>query len=502
MDPLEIVILLCCIVCVILLIVLLMKKTNGNAAEQEIRRLEQALEQLSDRYDIQNKQLMDQSVRQNDSVVHNISILGDSLRDANQKQQAAAQETLAGLRTEMQTLRTSNQESLDKINGIITEKMQSTLDEKLNQAFETVVKNMTELGRQLNEGQEKQQRAASEKLLKLEGDFERIRHEILETLDKVRKSNTESMEKLRQENQQSLDRINATVNEKLQKTLDDKLTRSFAAVNERLADVHKGLGEMRSVASGVTDLKNILSNVKTRGMLGEIQLGAILGEILSPEQYAAQVPVRPRSAERVDFAIKMPGNTEGESIWLPIDSKFPGDTYSNLLAAYESETADQIKLRRNQLVAEVKRCAKSISEKYIAPPDTTNFAIMFLPFEGLYAEVINLGLVEVLQRDYHVNIAGPSTMAAMLNSLQMGFRTLAIQKKSGEVWKILEAAKQEFGKFEGVLEKVRANLQKTDEELEKLIGVRTRAITKKLRSVEITEGDSSAEDLLDMDDAE
>ncbi|MDE7099467.1 MAG: DNA recombination protein RmuC, partial [Ruminococcus sp.] len=305
-----------------------------------------------------------------------------------------------------------------------------------------------------------------------------------------RRSNDESMEKMRAENQESLDRINNTVNEKLQKSLDDRISKSFEAVNKRLVEVYEGLGEMKNVASGVSDLKNVLSNVKTRGIMGEIQLGAILDEILAHEQYGEQVAVKPQSSQKVDFAVKLPGAENGEYIYLPIDSKFPGDTYSNLLDAYESGNPELLKEKRSVLIAEIKRCAKSIHDKYICPPYTTDFAIMFLPFEGLYAEVVNLGLVEVLQREYRINIAGPSTMGAMLNSLQMGFRTLAVQKKSNEVWKILESAKKEFGKFEDVLTKTRDRLRKVDEELTTLIGTRTNTINKALENVSLIDSES------------
>lgn len=474
------------------------KSKNSWKESKEISELKRQIEFLNQNNINQNNMLTNQIASQGDSMVKQISILGNSLRDSQDKQQSKSGEVLIRIESEMSRLRKENQESLDKINSIITEKMQSTLDDKLNKAFETVVKNMTELGKSLNEGQDKQQMATTEKLTKLEGDFDKIRIEILTVLDSIRKSNNESMEKLRKDNQDSLDKINNTVNEKLQKTLDDKISKSFEAVNKRLAEVYEGLGEMKNVASGVSDLKNVLSNVKTRGIMGEIQLGSILDEILATEQYCEQISVTPKGSEKVDFAVKLPGSQDGEYIYLPIDSKFPGDTYSNLLAAYESGDPNELKLRRTALETEIKKCAKSIHDKYIVPPYTTDFAIMFLPFEGLYAEVINMGLVEILQRNYKINIAGPSTMAAMLNSLQMGFRTLAIQKKSGEVWKILEAAKKEFGNFETVLTKTRDRLRQADEELDKLIGTRTKAINRKLQTVSTLDSFEESEKLLDI----
>ncbi len=351
---------------------------------------------------------------------------------------------------------------------------------------DSIVRQISVLGGELRKTQENQQKHSVEVLMKIENDMKELSRENREGLEKIRTSNSES-----------LDRINNTVNDKLQKTLDDKISRSFETVNKRLAEVYEGLGEMKNVASGVSDLKNVLSNVKTRGIMGELQLSAILSEILAPEQYEEQAAVISGSSERVDFAVKLPGMSDGEFVYLPIDSKFPGDTYSALLNAYESGSADELKNRRAALETEIKRCAKSIRDKYVKPPYTTDFAIMFLPFEGLYAEVVNMGLVEVLQRNYKVNIAGPSNMAAMLNSLQMGFRTLAIQKKSGEVWMVLEAAKKEFETFEKGLTDTRNRLRQADEELDKLIGTRTRAINRKLKTVTALESSDEAVRLID-----
>lgn len=362
---------------------------------------------------------------------------------------------------------------------------------QLNDQNANMVNGMTVLGKELRESQEKQ-------LEKVNTEMKELRKDNQTALDKVREDTIKMLNNMQETNQKSLDKINDTVNEKLQKTLNDRISKSFEAVNQRLAEVYQGLGEMKKVASGVTDLKNVLSNVKTRGIMGEIQLSAILSEILAPEQFDEQVTLAPNKKEKVDFAVKLPGLSDNESVYLPIDSKFPGDTYANLMDAYESGNSDDIKTKRSLLVNEIKRSAKSIHDKYIIPPYTTNFAIMFLPFEGLYAEVVNLGLVEELQKNYSVNIAGPSTMAAMLNSLQMGFKTLAIQKKSGEVWKILEEAKKEFNTFEEVLKNTRKKLQQADDELDKLIGVRTRAINRKLKDVEILDSDERTNKLLEV----
>ncbi len=274
-----------------------------------------------------------------------------------------------------------------------------------------------------------------------------------------------------------------TVDEKLQKTLEEKMNRSFALVNERLEQVYKGLGEMQTLAVGVGDLKKVLSNVKTRGIVGEIQLGGILEEILSPEQYDTNVCTKAGSREVVEFAVKLPAHDDG-FIWLPIDAKFPGDTYAALRDAYESGSKDAVDAAAKNLMVTIRKEAKDIRDKYIDPPNTTEFAIMFLPFEGLYSEVVNRGMVEVLQRDYKVNIAGPSTMAALLNSIQMGFKTLAVQKRSAEVWKILGSVKSEFEKFNEVLLLTQQRIDQANKELDKLVGVRSRQISRKLSEVE------------------
>lgn len=305
------------------------------------------------------------------------------------------------------------------------------------------------------------------------------------------------MDKMTAENIRQLDNIRETVDEKLQKTLEERITQSFKTVSDRLEQVHKGLGEMQTLASGVGDLKKVLSNVKTRGILGEIQLGSILEQILSPEQYEENVKTRASGNERVEFAVKMPGSGD-DFVYLPIDAKFPGDTYEALMNAYETGDKALVDAASKNLENAVKKAAKDIHDKYIEPPYTTDFAIMFLPFEGLYAEVVKSGLTEKLQRDYKVNMAGPTTMAALLNSLQMGFKTLAIQKRSSEVWKVLAAAKTEFGKFQIVIEKTQQRLNQANEELDKLVGVRTRSINRTLKSIsDMGDGEDSSKYLLD-----
>ena len=322
----------------------------------------------------------------------------------------------------------------------------------------------------------------SQRLSEVEKQFKEFREQSAAGQEQLRKTMEERMTAMQTSNNEKLEIMRATVDEKLQKTLDERISQSFKAVNDRLADVYKGLGEMQTLAGDVGDLKKVMAGVKTRGILGEIQLGAIITEMLSPEQYEENAVTRPGTANRVEFAIKLPG--EGDvPVYLPIDAKFPADAYHHLVDAYEAGDPDAIKTASSELETRIKSAAKDIRDKYVEPPYTTTFGIMFLPFEGLYAEVVRMGLVDVLQTQYRVSVAGPTTLAALLNSLQMGFRTLAIQKRSGEVWEVLGAVKTEFGKFEGVLAKAKERIDQTGDELDKLIGTRTRQINRKLKSV-------------------
>ena len=289
---------------------------------------------------------------------------------------------------------------------------------------------------------------------------------------------------LREDNTKHLEKIRETVDEKLTSTLNKRLAEQFKLISDRLEQVHKGLGEMQNLASGVSDLKRILSGVKTRGIWGEVQLGRILDQFLSKEQYEENVKVKPRSTERVEFAIKLPGKKEEEVVYLPIDSKFPIETYQRLIDAYQEADKDKIEVLARDLERAVKAEARRIRDKYIAVPHTTDFAIMYLPVEGLYAEVVQRrGLVEALQRDYRIVVAGPSTITAFIISLQMGFRTLAIEKRSAEVWRLLGTIKQEFSKFGGLLEKTSKKLQETKNVIDQAIS-KTRNIERKLSRVE------------------
>ncbi len=338
------------------------------------------------------------------------------------------------------------------------------------------------LGQILTDNQKQTADIQDKRLAELNRQFHLMAMQNEQKLEQMRQTMEKRLEVLREDNSKQLEEMRATVDEKLQKTLDARISQSFRLVSERLEQVYKGLGEMQTLASGVGDLKKVLSNVKTRGILGEIQLGAILEQILSPEQYDENICTKPYSTERVEYAVKLPGEGDGY-VYLPIDAKFPADAYTYLMDAYDTGDPLQIQEAAKQLERAIRKSAKDIHDKYVQPPATTDFAIMFLPFEGLYAEAVRRGMVEVLQRDYKINIAGPTTMAALLNSLQMGFKTLAIQKHSSEVWDILGAVKTEFDKFGDVLEATQNRINQANAELDKLIGTRTRSIQRKLRSV-------------------
>ena len=356
-----------------------------------------------------------------------------------------------------------------------------------------------DMDKHITEKQTEMNKAVLDSLSQMELRFKTFEQSNEQKLENMRDTMRKTLLNIQEDNSKKLEDMRKTVDEKLQKTLEEKMSESFKLVSDRLEQVYKGLGEMQSLAVGVGDLKKVLSNVKTRGILGEIQLGAILKEILSAEQYEENIATVPGSSNRVEFAIKMPNEgSESGFVYLPVDSKFPADAYIELQSAYESGNPDLIKTASGTLITRVKSFAKDIRDKYIEPPYTTDFAIMFLPFEGLYAEVINnQGLVEVLQREYKVNVAGPSTMAALLNSLQMGFKTLAIQKRSVEVWNVLAAVKTEFDKFGDVLVATQNRLDQANKELDKLVGVRTRAIRRRLKDIETLDGSSDFDDFIE-----
>jgi len=303
-------------------------------------------------------------------------------------------------------------------------------------------------------------------------------------LEKMRETLEDKLKQLQEENSRKLEEMRVTVDEKLHQSLEKRLGDSFRLVSERLELVHKGLGEMQVLAAGVGDLKKVLSNVKVRGILGEIQLGSILEQLLSPGQYAANVATRKGGSERVEFALKLPGPEDGQHVWLPLDAKFPLEDYQRLLDAYEQASPAAVEAAAKQLESRIRASAKDISQKYLSPPETTDFAIMFLPVEGLFAEVLRRqGLFEALQRDFKVVITGPTTLAALLNSLQMGFKTLAIQKRSGEVWTLLGSVKTDFSNLGEILEKSYRKIMEVGKNIENATR-KTGAIEKKLRDVQ------------------
>lgn len=342
-----------------------------------------------------------------------------------------------------------------------------------------------------------QAQAQDRRLAELNRRFSGFAVENEQKLEQIRATMESRIAGLTEENSRQLDRMRDTVDEKLQKTLEERLAKSFGLVNERLEEVYKGLGQMQDLASGVGDLKKVLSNVKTRGVMGEVQLSAILEQILTKDQYEENVITKKGSTDRVEFAVCLPGDGH-TPVYLPIDAKFPADRYSRLMDAYENGTKEEIASCSRELEKSLKDSARYIHTKYVDPPYTTDFAIMFLPFEGLYAEALRMGLVDVLQREYRISIAGPTTMAALLNSLQMGFRTLAIEKRSSEVWEVLGAVKTEFDKFEAVLRKAQERINQAGNELDSLIGTRTNVMKRKLKTVTAVT-DKKAAELLDSD---
>jgi len=381
-----------------------------------------------------------------------------------------------------------SQQQIERIDGfgqrlnLLTERTDNGLQSLAQRLAEDARKSREEVTLSLNRfGEQQQQRLAA-----LTADNEKRMGEVRATLEA-------KLGAIQQDNAAKLEQMRATVDEKLQSTLETRLGHSFKLVSERLEAVQRGLGEMQNLAVGVGDLKRVLGNVKQRGIVGEAQLGALLEDLLTHEQYASNVITVPGSNERVEYAIRMPGQSDGENVYLPIDSKFPVEDYQRLLDAQDAADADAAAAAGRALEARVREEAKRIRSKYVAPPHTTDFAVLFLPTEGLYAEVLRRpGLFESLQRDHRVTVAGPTTLSALLNSLQMGFRTLAIAKRSSEVWKLLGAVKNEFGKFGLVLEKAERQLNTVSKSISDA-GKKTRTIEKKLRGVESLSSEDATE---------
>ena len=384
--------------------------------------------------------------------------------------------------------------ALLKNNRKQTERLEALLRQEMKENREEMAKNMRELRTELNQA-----------LSLSTQQMQTTLHRNLMTTNEMQREKFDAMNRqqdiLVKSTEKRLDDMRIMVEEKLQKTLNERIGQSFELVRTQLENVQRGLGEMKTLAEDVGGLKKVLGNVKTRGTFGEVQLAALLEQMLSPEQYDANVKTRKNATEFVEFAIKLPGKDNGkEVVYLPIDAKFPKDVYEQYADACEDGDTALINSTSRQLETTVKRMAKDIHDKYIEPPFTTDFAIMFLPFESIYAEVIRrTALVETLQKDYKIVVTGPTTLGAILNSLQMGFRTLAIQKRTSEVWSVLGAVKTEFGKFGGMLEKVQKNLQSAGDQLEEVMGKRTRAIERKLRQVEALPAEESRK-MLTMND--
>lgn len=376
--------------------------------------------------------------------------------------------------------------ALLKNNRKQTERLENLFRQEMKENREEMARNMRELRTELNQA-----------LSLSTQQMQTTLHRNLMTTNEMQREKFDAMNRqqdiLVKSTEKRLDDMRQMVEEKLQKTLNERIGQSFELVRTQLENVQRGLGEMKTLAEDVGGLKKVLGNVKTRGTFGEIQLAALLEQMLNPEQYEANVKTRKNATEFVEFAIKLPGKDNGKDVvYLPIDAKFPKDVYEQYIDAYEDGDSALMESTSKQLENTIKRMAKDIHDKYIEPPFTTDFAIMFLPFESIYAEVIRrTALVETLQKDYKIVITGPTTLGAILNSLQMGFRTLAIQKRTSEVWSVLGAVKTEFGKFGGMLEKVQKNLQSAGDQLEEVMGKRTRAIERKLRQVEALPSEES-----------
>ena len=497
----DIVILAVGIVNIALLIFLIVKKSSASGEPPDDTKLKHFIEQQNESIRRENRETQSELRREiNTTLNENIRSLSDQLQNIQIKlarEQLRQTNTLfESQKEQLTTIGTSQKEILSAASKALSRTM-TDMDKKMQDQLGAIGSSQKEIlsatGQALSRTMTDMDKKIQDQLKQLETRFATLESNIEMKLQGIRTTVENQLKDIREDNTKQLEQIRGTVDEKLQKTLESKMNESFRLVSERLEQVYKGLGEMQTVAQGVGDLKKVLSNVKTRGILGEIQLGAILKEILTPDQYEENIATVPRSKNRVEFAVKLPGAEDGKYVYLPIDSKFNGDRFAHLQDAYESGDSALIAAAKKELYEAIRKCAKDISEKYLSPPDTTQFAVMFLPFEGLYAEVVNTaGLVEDLQRTYKVNIAGPSTMAAMLNSLKMGFQTLAIQKRSSEVWAILGAVKTEFETFEKALNDTQHRLRQTEESLEKLVGVRTRQMNRKLSSIDKLDPQTSA----------
>ncbi|MCK5741299.1 MAG: DNA recombination protein RmuC [Chlorobi bacterium] len=411
---------------------------------------------------------------------------------------------LDGFSDSLAKLTESNESKLDKTTSVLEENLKSfrgRMDENAATDRNELKDSLKAFGSDFKTGINEFNELQQQEFRNLTARQEEMGKASVESYEKTRAAVEDKLTAIQKDNNKQLEEMRMTVDEKLHKTLETRLGQAFEQVTEKLGQVQKGLGEMQSLAVGVGDLKKVLSNVKTRGMIGEYQLANILEEILTPTQYDKNVKTNPDGSGFVEFAVKLPGPDKGKALWLPIDSKFPIEDYQALSDAYDLGDPAAVEQARKTLAGKIKTFAKDIRDKYIAPPHTTDFAIMFLPIEGLYAEVLrDTSLFETLQRDFKITVTGPTTLAALLNSLQMGFRTLAIQKRSSEVWELLGTVKKDFGTFGDLLEKTEKKLAETGNVIKKA-SVRSRAIERQLRNVEELPANETA-NLIELNDEE
>lgn len=417
----------------------------------------------------------------------------DNFKSLNEITIEADRENRKEIKAALSAFETDQKTKLDELNNTLRLQL-----DKIENKVENTLRTLIDQAKNDNQ----QMRDVVDKSFKdFEDRFEKSVNKLSEAQIQKLAMLEKSQTKLVEETEKKLENIRVTVEEKLEKTLSDRLGQSFETVSKQLNEVQRGLGEMQAIASEVGGLKKVLSNVKLRGGVGEVQLAMLLEQMLAPSQYQANVVTRPGSRDSVEFAIRLPGRSENENdvVYLPIDAKFPKDVYESLLTAYDNGTPEEVTKAVNQLESVIKKMAKDIRDKYINPPVTTDFAIMFLPFEGIYAEVIRRNaLVDQLRTEFQVTIAGPTTLAALLNSLQMGFRTLTLQKRSSEVWKVLGAVKTEFEKFGDLLQKAKNNIQTGLNQLDQVAGTRTRAIQRQLRNVQALPASESQKILPDV----
>ena len=470
--------LLCVAIALLIILIIRSKANTGNSAlsKNDIENINKAISDKFMNQEVLNKKSFELIEEKNKNFYEHIEKAFDNLTNKFDK------------------LMDSFTKGMENV-SVTNLKNHSDLLEKLNEHFAKLYKENTTANNDIKD--------------RLQLEIKEFNKNVKESLDEFSKANKTAIEKLevtlnnnlkdlREENGKKLELINNTVSEKLEKTLEGKLKQSFDSVIEQIGGVNKAIGEIKGLASDVGSLKTVLTNVKTKGIVGEVILSNIIKEILTVDQYDENVATKKNSTERVEFAIKMPGTGE-DVIYLPIDSKLPLESYHKIKDGIESANPEMIKEGRKELKSNIRKFAKDISDKYIDVPNTTDFAIMFLPIEGLYIEALDMGLFEEIQREFKVNIAGPTTLTAILNSLQMGFKTLIIQKKSADVFKLLGAVKTEFNKFAATLEKTQKKVGEASDELDKLVGTRTRMIQSKLKNVD-TLDIADSNDLLGIDD--